>query len=306
MKNIFVDIDEPVTFNFQFTVSTHYIDAGLTSPETIIEPVPDRLSTSILCPHHTQALDVVPLKIGIPYFEYGYIPTQFLDQPLYACVEAELEYGESLWYWIDFEQRSPLYQDYNEWVLLWTKGFLRDDLVDTCFTIPEPQQRFTIEYKSNESLIIGKLWPDLNRVPGYLQSDYQCTDVYTVAANDIVTINYGIQNISGYIHKLTIQENSLEYPLSNWEQDRPEYIVNEELLIEGRSYLQFTAPKNMDIRIFFYTFAKQEIYTPLMGLYWHTVTTHRIIKTGSQSETPKTVIKPTERTYPASILCPRS
>ncbi|XP_044008495.1 uncharacterized protein LOC122852647 [Aphidius gifuensis] len=285
---------------------------------------------------HTQALDVVPLKIGIPYFEYGYIPTQFLDQPLYACVEAELEYGESLWYWIDFEQRSPLYQDYNEWVLLWTKGFLRDDLVDTCFTIPEPQQRFTMylnatsnmtseinkhrtfdtihgiyvgnieEYKSNESLIIGKLWPDLNRVPGYLQSDYQCTDVYTVAANDIVTINYGIQNISGYIHKLTIQENSLEYPLSNWEQDRPEYIVNEELLIEGRSYLQFTAPKNMDIRIFFYTFAKQEIYTPLMGLYWHTVTTHRIIKTGSQSETPKTVIKPTERTYPASILCPRS
>ncbi|XP_044020576.1 uncharacterized protein LOC122860712 [Aphidius gifuensis] len=151
-----------------------------------------------------------------------------------------------------------------------------------------------------------KIWPDSNRVPGYLQSDYQCTDVYTIAANDIVTIYYGIVNITGYIHKLTIQENSIEYPLSNWEQDRPEYIVNEELIAEGESaFLQFTAPKNMDIRIFFYTFAKEDFFTPLTKKYGFTVTTHRIIDAESKSETPKTVIEPSERTYPASILCPR-
>ncbi|KAF7997576.1 hypothetical protein HCN44_006147 [Aphidius gifuensis] len=281
---------------------------------------------------HTQALDVVSLKIGIPYFEYGYIPTQFLDKPMYACIQPELKYGESLWYWIDFEQRSPLYQDYDKWVLLWTKELLKEDIVDSCFTIPEPQQRFTMymnatsnstadlnkhrAFDVSHGLYTGtideftaspndkKIWPDPNRVPGYLQSDYQCTDVYTVAANDIVTVNYGIATIPGYIHKLTIQEDSMEFPLSNWEQDRPEYIVNEELLAEGESFLEFTAPKNMDMRIFFYTFAREDLFTPLRRTYGFNVTTHRIIDAG-KSETPVTLIKPSERTYPASILCPR-
>ncbi|XP_044020591.1 uncharacterized protein LOC122860720 [Aphidius gifuensis] len=284
--------------------------------------------------NHTQALDVVPLKIGIPYFEYGYIPTQFLDKPMYACVQAKLEYGESLWYWIDFEQRSPLYQDYEKWVLLWTKEHLRGDMVDSCFTIPEPQQRFTmyLNATSNSTADLNKhrafnvihgiyvgtidefdpsrnnkiIWPDSNRVPGYLQSDYQCSDVYTVAENDIVTIHYLISNVSGFIHKITIQEDSIEFPLSNWEQDRPEYIVNEELIAEGKSYLEFTAAKNMDIRIFFYIFAKEEFYSPSVRGYGgkFTVTTHRIIDAESNSETPKTRIIPYERTYPASILCP--
>ncbi|XP_044008521.1 uncharacterized protein LOC122852661 [Aphidius gifuensis] len=279
---------------------------------------------------HTQALDVVSLKIGVQYFEYGYIPTKFLDKPLYSCVQANLADGESLWYWIDYAKHSVLNLKYETWKLLWTKTHLDSDVVDSCFSLPEPQQRFTMYLNATTNLTadlnkhrafdvipgiyIGdlrdfhvsknkeKIWPDSNRVPGYLQSDYRCTDVYKIAENDIVTIRYNIDHMPDYIHKLTVQEDTHLYPLSNWEPFSPEYIINEELTTDGPSVATFKAWKDLKIRIFYYTFVKNHIYEPVTFNFQFTVSTH-YIDTGLTS--PETIIEPVVDRLTTSILCPR-
>ncbi|KAF7997573.1 hypothetical protein HCN44_006144 [Aphidius gifuensis] len=280
--------------------------------------------------NHTQALDVVSLKFGIPYFEYGYIPTQFLDEPMYACVEAELEDGESLGYWIDYAEHSVLNLSYETLRLLWTKTYLDSGVDEACFSIPKPQQRFTMylnattnsigELRNNRTsdvfhgIYIGDLrdfftsenheqiWPDPNRVPGYLQSDYQCSDVYTIAANDTVTIRYNIDYRRHYIHKLTVQEDTDLYPLSNWEPFSPDYIINEELTKDGPSLATFQASKDLKIRIFYYTFASEYIHEPVTFNFQFTVSTHRI---DDGLTSPETIIEPVSGRLSTSILCPR-
>ncbi|XP_044008484.1 uncharacterized protein LOC122852638 [Aphidius gifuensis] len=279
---------------------------------------------------HTQALDVVPLEIGVQYFEYGYIPTKFLDKPLYACVEANLGDGESLWYWIDYAEHSVLNLNYETWQSLWTKTHLKSNVDDSCFSLPKPQQRFTMYLNATTNLTdelskhrtfdvfhgiyIGDLrdfhtnknneqiWPDPNRVPGYLQSDYQCSDVYTIAANDIVTIRYNIDYRRDYIHKLTVQEDTYLYPLSNWEPFSPDYIINEELTKDGPSLATFKASKNLKIRIFHYTFVRDYNYEPVTFNFQFTVSTHRI---DDGLTSPETIIEPVSGRLSTSILCPR-
>ncbi|KAF7991811.1 hypothetical protein HCN44_010612 [Aphidius gifuensis] len=218
------------------------------------------------------------------YCEIGSIPNEYLNYTLYACANATSLPPSST---IDFSIEDMIT------TVKRASMVLDNPSLDVCFTYVPRHSQFkmcfnasttNLEFQPNHEKRVfisrgiyfgnignqfedDQVWPIIDPIRGYYQSNLRFTEKYSALKNEKIIITYVTSEDSDYILKLTIEEenkSSKNIHMKKWKRNNDKYLLNQDLRLSRHGQvIEYTPPKDINFRVYFYTFTRYRIQGPI-------------------------------------------